>query len=113
VFNQIHNIQPQAPPETVVRMFETILKCGGYPIRARAFTVCMLAGAHHYPQIERPLGCPRSSPMATGDRILNGDRRSRGRAGVRAGLMSMHGSPCVPVTPEREVTRRAIRTRTE
>ena len=34
VFNQIHNIQPQVPPENVVRMFETVLRCGGYPIRA-------------------------------------------------------------------------------
>lgn len=34
VFNQIHNIQPQVPPENVVRMFETVLRSGGYPIRA-------------------------------------------------------------------------------
>jgi uroporphyrinogen decarboxylase len=34
VFNEIHNIQPQVPPENVVRMFETVLKYGGYPIRA-------------------------------------------------------------------------------
>jgi uroporphyrinogen decarboxylase len=34
VFNQIHNIQPQVPPENVVRMFETVLRCGEYPIRA-------------------------------------------------------------------------------
>ena len=34
VFNQIHNIQPQVPPENVLRMFETVLKHGGYPIRA-------------------------------------------------------------------------------
>jgi uroporphyrinogen decarboxylase len=34
VFNQIHNIQPQGPPENIVRMFETALKCGTYPIRA-------------------------------------------------------------------------------
>ena len=34
VFNQIHNIQPQVPPENVLRMFETVLKYGGYPIRA-------------------------------------------------------------------------------
>jgi len=34
VFNQIHNIQPQVPPENVVRMFETVLRYGGYPISA-------------------------------------------------------------------------------
>jgi len=34
VFNQIHNIQPQVPPENIVRMFETALKYGTYPIRA-------------------------------------------------------------------------------
>jgi uroporphyrinogen decarboxylase len=33
VFNQIHNIQPQVPPENIVRMFETVLKYGGYPLR--------------------------------------------------------------------------------
>jgi len=32
VFNQIHNIQPQVPPENIVRMFEAALKFGGYPI---------------------------------------------------------------------------------
>jgi uroporphyrinogen decarboxylase len=30
VFNQIHNIQPQVPPENIVRMFETVLKYGTY-----------------------------------------------------------------------------------
>ena len=34
VFNQIHNIQPQVPPENILRMFETVLKSGVYPIRA-------------------------------------------------------------------------------
>jgi uroporphyrinogen decarboxylase len=34
VFNQIHNIQPQVPPENIVRMFETVLKDGTYPLRA-------------------------------------------------------------------------------
>jgi uroporphyrinogen decarboxylase len=34
VFNQIHNIQPQVPPENIVRMFETVLKYGVYPLRA-------------------------------------------------------------------------------
>jgi uroporphyrinogen decarboxylase len=33
VFNQIHNIQPQVPPENIVRMFEAALKFGGYPIK--------------------------------------------------------------------------------
>jgi len=34
VFNQIHNIQPQVPPENIVRMFETVLKYGVYPFHA-------------------------------------------------------------------------------
>ncbi len=33
-FNQIHNIQPQAPPENILRMFATVLKYEAYPIRA-------------------------------------------------------------------------------
>jgi len=33
VFNQIHNIQPGVPPENVVRMFETVLARGVYPLR--------------------------------------------------------------------------------
>ena len=32
VFNQIHNIQPGVPPENVVRMFETVLARGVYPL---------------------------------------------------------------------------------
>jgi uroporphyrinogen decarboxylase len=32
VFNQIHNIQPQVPPQNIVRMFETALEYGIYPI---------------------------------------------------------------------------------
>ena len=32
VFNQVHNIQPQVPPENIVRMFEAALEFGGYPI---------------------------------------------------------------------------------
>jgi len=31
VFNQIHNIQPQVPPQNILRMFETVLKYGTYP----------------------------------------------------------------------------------
>jgi uroporphyrinogen decarboxylase len=31
VFNQIHNIQPQVPPENIVRMLETALRYGAYP----------------------------------------------------------------------------------
>ena len=34
VFNQIHNIQPGVPAENIVRMFETVLTHGGYPLRA-------------------------------------------------------------------------------
>jgi uroporphyrinogen decarboxylase len=34
VFNQIHNIQPQVPPENIVRMFEAVLAYGTYPISA-------------------------------------------------------------------------------
>jgi uroporphyrinogen decarboxylase len=33
VFNQVHNIQPQVPPENIVRMFESVHKYGGYPIK--------------------------------------------------------------------------------
>jgi uroporphyrinogen decarboxylase len=33
VFNQIHNIQPGVPPENAVRMFETVLAHGVYPLR--------------------------------------------------------------------------------
>ena len=33
VFNQIHNIQPGVPPENVMRMFETVLAHGVYPLR--------------------------------------------------------------------------------
>ena len=33
VFNQIHNIQPQVPPQNILRMFEAVLKYGSYPIR--------------------------------------------------------------------------------
>ena len=33
VFNQIHNIQPQVPPENIARMFESVHKYGNYPIR--------------------------------------------------------------------------------
>jgi uroporphyrinogen decarboxylase len=32
VFNQIHNIQPQVPPENIVRMLEAALEHGTYPI---------------------------------------------------------------------------------
>jgi len=32
VFNQIHNIQPQVPPENIVRMVEAALEHGTYPI---------------------------------------------------------------------------------
>lgn len=32
VFNQIHNIQPGVPPENIVRMFETVLAHGVYPL---------------------------------------------------------------------------------
>jgi len=34
VFNQIHNIQPQVPPQNILRMFATALKYGNYPVRA-------------------------------------------------------------------------------
>ncbi len=34
VFNQVHNIQPQVPPENVVRMLETAHECGAYPMKA-------------------------------------------------------------------------------
>jgi uroporphyrinogen decarboxylase len=33
VFNQVHSIQPQVPPENIIRMFETAHKYGVYPIR--------------------------------------------------------------------------------
>lgn len=33
VFNQIHNIQPQVPAENVVRMLDTALTYGRYPLR--------------------------------------------------------------------------------
>jgi uroporphyrinogen decarboxylase len=33
VFNQVHNIQPQVPPENVLAMFEAVRKYGNYPIR--------------------------------------------------------------------------------
>jgi uroporphyrinogen decarboxylase len=33
VFNQVHNIQPQVPPENVLRMFDTAFQYGTYPIR--------------------------------------------------------------------------------
>ena len=33
VFNQIHNIQPQVPPENILRMFEALHKYGAYPIQ--------------------------------------------------------------------------------
>jgi uroporphyrinogen decarboxylase len=33
VFNQVHNIQPQVPPDNIVRMLESALKYGVYPIR--------------------------------------------------------------------------------
>jgi uroporphyrinogen decarboxylase len=32
VFNQIHIIQPQVPPENILRMFESVHKYGGYPM---------------------------------------------------------------------------------
>jgi len=34
VFNQIHNIQPGVPAENIVRMFETVLAHGRYPIQS-------------------------------------------------------------------------------
>ena len=33
VFNQVHSIQPQVPPENIIRMFETAHKYGVYPIK--------------------------------------------------------------------------------
>jgi uroporphyrinogen decarboxylase len=33
VFNQIHNVQPQVPAENVVRMLDTALTYGRYPLR--------------------------------------------------------------------------------
>jgi len=33
VFNQIHNVQPQVPAENIVRMMETALEYGRYPLR--------------------------------------------------------------------------------
>ncbi len=32
VFTAVHNIQPQVPAENIVRMFETVLQCGVYPM---------------------------------------------------------------------------------
>ena len=32
IFNQVHNIQPQVPPENVLRMFDTAFQYGTYPI---------------------------------------------------------------------------------
>lgn len=34
VFNQVHNVQPQVPAENVVRMLDTALEYGRYPLRA-------------------------------------------------------------------------------
>ena len=34
VFNQVHNIQPHVPPENILRMFETALRYGTYPIKS-------------------------------------------------------------------------------
>lgn len=34
VFNQIHNVQPQVPAENIVRMLDTALEYGRYPLRA-------------------------------------------------------------------------------
>ena len=34
VFNPVHNIQPQVPPENILRMFETALQYGTYPIKS-------------------------------------------------------------------------------
>jgi hypothetical protein len=33
VFNQIHNVQPQVPAENIIRMLDTVLEYGRYPIR--------------------------------------------------------------------------------
>ncbi len=33
VFNQVHNIQPQVSPKNIIRMYETALEYGLYPIR--------------------------------------------------------------------------------
>jgi uroporphyrinogen decarboxylase len=33
VFNQIHNVQPQVPAENIVRMLDTVLEYGRYPLR--------------------------------------------------------------------------------
>jgi len=34
VFNPVHNIQPHVPPENILRMFETALQYGTYPIKS-------------------------------------------------------------------------------
>lgn len=34
VFNPVHNIQPNVPPENIAAMFETARESGRYPIRA-------------------------------------------------------------------------------
>lgn len=34
VFNQIHNVQPQVPAENILRMLDTALEYGRYPLRA-------------------------------------------------------------------------------
>jgi uroporphyrinogen decarboxylase len=34
VFNQIHNVQPQVPAENIVRMLDTALQYGRYPLHA-------------------------------------------------------------------------------
>jgi uroporphyrinogen decarboxylase len=34
VFNQIHNVQPRVPAENIVRMLDTALEYGRYPLRA-------------------------------------------------------------------------------
>ena len=33
VFKQVHNIQPQVPPENILGMFEAVHKYGNYPVR--------------------------------------------------------------------------------
>ena len=34
VFNPVHNIQPNTPPENIIAAYETALECGKYPITA-------------------------------------------------------------------------------
>jgi uroporphyrinogen-III decarboxylase len=34
VFNPIHNVQAKTPPENVVAAFETVRRCGTYPLKA-------------------------------------------------------------------------------